>query len=126
MIQARFVRMYNAMGIPLFFSMENTSTFQIHNAVKTAWKQFDANLKERYQRYWCEILFEADDIDGYTLAFLGEVNRTASEGQLSPENLQQIIARWHEDMVDQRSVRQGKEEPGSSKLAEDLFRELGI
>lgn len=126
MIQARFVRLKNAMGIPLFFPMENTSTFQIHNAVKAAWKQFDTNLKERYQRYWCEILFEADDIEGYTLEFLSEVNQVAAEGQLGPEDLRQIIARWHEDMIDQRNVKQRKEEPESNRLAEDLFRELGI
>lgn len=114
------------MSIPLFFPMENASNYLIHNAVKSAWKQFDAQIKARYQRYWCELLFESDDIEGYATDFLLEVNQAAEQRTLGSAELRALISRWHEDMIDHRSAQNAKKEKGSNISADDLFKELGV
>jgi len=106
--------------------MENTTTIEVHNAVKTAFLGIAPEKQEAYRGYWYEIVFASDDTEGYAEDFLEEVNKEAVAGKLTPERLRAHIARWHEDLIDHRLCEEARAEGGEDTPWEEVKEELGL
>ena len=107
--------------------MENVTTIQVHNGVKDAFRGIPEQHQEYYRGLWHEIVFNSDDQEDYSGAFLAEVNEESSAGRLDEEALRRLIARWYEDLLDHRAVDEAKKESDGKYIpAETLFKELGL